>query len=102
MKKEQFNELLQAVQQMRAFRRGEKVPGLTVKMVPGPLSAEDVRVLRTKVLKLTQEGFAVVVGESVEAVRSWEGEKRRPGGAASKIMRLLKKEPKLAKQLALA
>ena len=102
MKDEHFQELLTSVKQMGDYLKGEKVPGVKVAYVPKPLTAKDIKEVRTKFLKVTQEQFALIVGEGVGAVRTWEQGKRNPGGAASKIIRYVKDHPEHAKDLLVA
>lgn len=100
MKEAHFEELLKSVDQMGAHMRGEKVPGIKVHARSKPVSKSEVKRLRRDVLHVTQERFANLVGEGVGAVRSWEAGLRNPSGAATKIIRLLEKNPKLVSQLA--
>lgn len=99
MEEEHFEELLTSVKQMGEYLRGKKVPGAKVTYRGKPVTAKEVRDVRTKVLKVTQEVFAQIVGEGVGAVRTWEQGVRNPGGAATKIIRLVKEHPEVAKEL---
>lgn len=99
MKDEHFRELLGSVRQMGSYLKGHKVPGVRVSYRSKPLSSKDVKEVRTKVLKVTQIQFAHIVGEGLGAIRTWEQGTRHPGGAATKIIRLVKSHPERAKEL---
>ena len=99
MKDEHFQELLTSVQLMGDYLKGKKVQGVRVNYKAKPLTSRDVKEVRTKVLKVTQETFAQIIGEGLGAVRTWEQGTRHPGGAATKIIRLMKAHPERAKEL---
>jgi putative transcriptional regulator len=99
MKDEHFQELLQSIHQMGEHLKGKKVPGVTSTFRPKSASAEEVKEVRTKILGITQEQFALMVGEGVGAVRTWEQGVRNPGGAASKLIRYVKDHPEHASDL---
>jgi len=99
MKEEHFQELLTSVKQMGDYLKGKKVPGVKVSLHPKPATAKEVKEVRIKVLKVTQEQFARIVGEGVGAVRTWEQGVRNPGGAATKLIRYVKDHPEHAKDL---
>jgi DNA-binding transcriptional regulator YiaG len=99
MKDEHFQELLTSVHQMGDYLKGKKVQGIQVSRKSKPLTSKDVKDVRVKVLKVTQETFAQIIGEGLGAVRTWEQGTRHPGGAATKIIRLMKAHPERAKEL---
>lgn len=102
MKDEHFQELVASVKQMGDYLKGKKVPGVKVTLHPKPASAQEVKNVRTKVLKVTQEQFALIIGEGVGAIRTWEQGVRNPGGAATKLIRYVKEHPEHAKNLLVA
>ncbi len=102
MKDEDFKELLGSVRQMGRYLKGKKVAGVRVAYHSRPATAKEVRETRTKILKVTQEEFASIIGEGVGAVRTWEQGVRNPGGAATKLIRFLKQHPHYAKDLVAA
>ncbi len=102
MKDEHFRELLGSVKQMGDYLKGKRVPGVKVTLHPKPATAKEVKEVRIKVLKVTQEEFARIVGEGVGAVRTWEQGVRNPGGAATKLIRYVKEHPEHAKDLLVA
>src|SRR5690348_9915803 len=99
MKDEHFQELLTSVNQMGDYLKGKKVQGIRVTHRAKPLSSKDVKEVRVKVLKVTQERFAQIVGEGLGAIRTWEQGTRHPGGAATKLIRLIKTHPERVKEL---
>ena len=99
MKDEHFQELLTSVHQMGDYLKGRKVQGVRVSYRFKPLTSKDVKEVRVKVLKVTQETFAQIIGEGLGAVRTWEQGTRHPGGAATKIIRMMKAHPERAKEL---
>lgn len=98
MKKTHFDQLLKSVHEMGKIRRGKRNPGRVTYRVK-PATAAEVKEVRSRVLHLTQDRFAAVVGESLSAIRHWEQGLRNPSGAATKIIRLLKRHPERMKDL---
>jgi len=98
MNEENLEGLLQGVRQMIDHMNGKKVPGIRVGFHPKPVGAAEIKKVR-KSLGLTQHRFAVVVGEGLAAVQSWEQGVRRPNGSASKLIRMLESHPELAPEL---
>lgn len=98
MKKEHFDQMIKSVHEMGEIMKGKKLPGMKVTYRAKPATAKEVQNVR-KVLNLTQENFARVVGETPSAVRHWEQGIRTPRGSAAKLIRLLKSHPKLVAEL---
>ncbi len=67
--------------------------------LPEPASREEVKRVR-RTLKATQRDFALIVGASVQTVKSWESGDRKPEGPATKLIRWLAKHPTHASQFA--
>jgi putative transcriptional regulator len=66
-----------------------------------PAKPAEVKEAR-KHLEITQQGFADVIGVSLQTIKAWETGIRHPDGPASKIIRILKRNPKFATTLAKA
>jgi putative transcriptional regulator len=98
MNEENLEGLMKGVRQMIDHMNGKKVPGIRVSFRPKPVGADEVKKVR-KSLGLTQHRFAVVVGEGLAAVQSWEQGVRQPNGSASKLIRMLESHPELAPEL---
>ena len=62
------------------------------------IEVPDVAKLRKK-LKLTQEGFATMLGIPVTTLRNWEQGRRYPTGPARKLLSLIEKRPELVLDL---
>ena len=88
MKEEDFNALVQSMEQAIAWARGEDVPGLHIHFAPH----EDVAAIRKKA-GLTQAAFARQIGVPVATLRNWEQGRRRPEGPARVLLALLAKDP---------
>ena len=91
-----FNEKLweEAVRESALAMEG-KAPSYMRVTLPCPVDRKEVRATR-KALAATQRAFAEIVGVSLETVKAWEAGKRIPEGPASKLIRLLKQDHKLA------
>lgn len=87
MKDEVFAELVEGVQEMGAFLRGEAA-GERVSFVGEP----DPRAIREK-LSLTQEEFAEALCISVATLRNWEQGRREPSGPAMRLLQIAAKHP---------
>ena len=97
MSKENEAKLLKGLRQTLDHLQGKPVPGIRVTRVYRPITPVEVKKLR-KTLGLTQGRFAVVIGEGIAAVQSWEQGVRRPSGAAGKLIRMLTAHPELAEE----
>ena len=98
MKKKDFNDFITSINQMGQIMKGKKLAGMKVTYRAKPATAQEVQKVR-KELKLTQTGFAHIVGESPSAIRHWEQGIRTPRGAAAKLIRVLKTHPELVTEL---
>ena len=87
-----------AIRDLEKSLRGEK-SSYTRIILPTPATTKEVKAAR-KAVASTQRDFADVMGVSVETVKAWEAGKRTPEGAATKLLRLLLKRPKIALELA--
>lgn len=93
MKKEDFDDLVESMEQAIAWARGEDVPGLRVHFPPDG----DVRAIR-KQTGLTQPAFAAQIGVPVATLRNWEQGRRRPEGPARVLLALLAKDPEIVRR----
>lgn len=98
MKDKDFKDMITSVHQAGEIMKGKKLDGMRESYRVKPLTAREVREIRKK-LDLTQVGFAHVVGESPSAVQHWEQGIRRPSGAASRLIRVIKNHPELTLEL---
>ena len=88
MKDEDFDGLLESIDQARAFARGERVEGLRVH-AKQPVDIVAVR----KQTGLTQEEFSRQIGVSTATLRNWEQGRRQPEGPARILLAMLARDP---------
>ncbi len=82
-------ELLKAVKQMKAGKRGRVY-------TPEQLLAISAR----QSVNLTQKEFARLLNVSVDSVQDWEQGRRSPRGAARTLLRVAHEHPEVLEQLA--
>ena len=87
MKEQLFEDLLASVRQGGAILRGETPPSRAF-VVDGP----NVKRLRAT-YRLSQEGFAALLGISVKTLRNWEQARRMPEGPARVLLQVAAKHP---------
>jgi len=90
MKREMFEGLLDSVHEAGAILRGQKKPSRRI-----VIGASDVRTIRERT-KLSQSEFARLIGVSVKTLQNWEQDRRRPGGPAAALLKIIAHEPQLA------
>lgn len=87
MKDELFDKLIASVRQAGAIRRGE-APASRTFVVDGP----DVKRVRST-YRLSQSGFAALLGISVKTLRNWEQGRRTPEGPARVLLLVAARHP---------
>ena len=87
MKKKEFKELLQSIDQARAIRRGKRAPSRVFHYEPVKVTE-----IRTK-LRLTQAEFADMLCVSLGTLRNWEQGRTYPEGAAIALLRVADSKP---------
>ncbi len=95
------DELIQALEHgIGALRAGRK-PRVTRVRINAPpcYTGAQVARIRSKKLHQTQTAFALSLGVSRSAVRSWEQKQRRPSGAVCRLIQLAEAKPEVLKQL---
>jgi putative transcriptional regulator len=90
MDKQDFDDLLESIEQARRWARGEEVEGLRVHHFP----AEDIPTIRQKT-GLTQEQFSAQIGVSTATLRNWEQGRRKPDGPARVLLAMLARDPQI-------
>lgn len=90
MKKTQFEELMQSVEEMDAIARNRQNPSRTFKF-PTP----EVKTIREKA-GLSQARFALLMGVSVRTLQNWEQGHRAPQGPAVSLLRIFESNPEAA------
>ena len=81
-------ELLQAVKQMQAGKKGRVY-------TPEQLLAISAR----RSVKLTQRQFARLLNVSIDSVQDWEQGRRSPRGAAKTVLRVVTSYPEVLQEL---
>lgn len=87
MREEDFNNLVESVQQAGRIRRGEMEPSRTTEFKP-----VDVKAVRRQ-LGMSQTEFARMIGVSVATLQNWEQGRRRPEGPARALLRVAAADP---------
>lgn len=92
MEKKMFDALVESIEEMGAYLRGEAQPArVTVVGEPDP------RAIRAK-LGMTQEEFAAALGISVKTLRNWEQGRRDPSGPAMRLLRIAERNPEILRE----
>lgn len=93
MRKALFEELRESMNEaLEHARRKRELRTTLVPAAPRPMSAEDVRALRDA-LNASQSVFAKFLNVSPQLVRAWESSRRRPEGAALRLLEVAKRSP---------
>ncbi len=87
MKKNDFNDLLRSIDQMRKIRDGDMKPGSVARF--HPILVKKIR----KKLNASQAEFAHLIGISIDTLQNWEQGRRRPEGPALALLRVADFEP---------
>jgi len=85
--KSAFDQLMTGLDEIEAFLAGEQ-EGFKVH-VPDQI---DVKRIRNK-LKMTQSRFSATFGFSLDAIKHWEGGRRRPEAPARTLLTVIDKNP---------
>lgn len=77
-----------------------KVGTVWVESDSGSLVKSDVARIRLK-MKLSQSGFAKLLGVSTRTLQAWEQCKRKPSGAAVSLLKIAEKHPEVLREVLL-
>lgn len=95
MKKELFGELMQSMgEALEHAQRKRELRTTVLPPRPRTMEARDVRRLRDS-LNASQAVFARYLNVSPELVRAWESGRRRPEGAALRLLELAERKPRM-------
>lgn len=95
MKKDVFAELMESAEDALSHARGKRELRTTVLPAsPAPMAAAEVKQLRARV-RASQAVFAHYLNVSTKLVQAWESQRRRPEGAALKLLRVAEANPSL-------
>ena len=93
MKKQLFTELMESMGEALDHARGKRELRTTVlPEAPAAMSAADIRAMRSK-LNASQAVFARFLNVSTQSVQAWEADRRRPDGAALRLLEIGRREP---------
>jgi putative transcriptional regulator len=90
MKRDIGKEILTGLEEIVAWKRGEKKLRAIEVAMP---TAADVKAIRDS-LDLSQESFAGFLGVSLSTVRNWEQKRREPQGPARALLLVAAKQPR--------
>jgi putative transcriptional regulator len=90
--------LIYALKTVDRVMEGKRVKGWR-KLRPTKADSSEIKVVR-KSLGVSQKRLAEIVGASLATVKAWESGARRPDGVATKVLRLLGQDHKLAQRFA--
>jgi putative transcriptional regulator len=90
MKRDVGKEILTGLEEIAAWKRGEKKLRTVEVAMP---KAADVKSIRNA-LELSQESFAGFLGVSLGTVRNWEQKRREPQGPARALLLVAAKQPR--------
>ncbi|WOG27642.1 helix-turn-helix domain-containing protein [Endozoicomonas sp. 8E] len=86
-------EILDGIEEIKAFKSGEGNLETTVLSDPSP--AKEIR----KKLKLSQSAFAGFMGVSIRTIQDWEQGRRNPQGPAKALLRIAEQCPQVFQEL---
>jgi putative transcriptional regulator len=95
VKSKLFDELIESANDALAHARGKRE--LRTTKLPGPpklMLAEDIRAFREQ-LNASQSVFAHYLNVSTKLVQAWEANRRRPEGAALRLLELGEQKPEI-------
>jgi putative transcriptional regulator len=88
-----FADLMEGIQEATRFRAGNATTLRITEVAPPPdLKPSEIKKLRVS-LKVSQPAFALYLGTSVGAVRSWEQGGRKPQKATMRLLSVVKQNP---------
>jgi len=87
MRKKDFENLVESIEQAGKIKRGEMKPGRVFEFRP-----LDIKNIRFR-LKKSQSEFAIMIGVSVSTLQNWEQGRRRPEGPARALLKVAAEKP---------
>ena len=88
MKKSDFNQLIESIEQAGQIKKGDIKPDRVFRY-----SIPDIKKIRRS-LHISQNKFAFMIGVSPRTLQNWEQGRREPEGPAKAILRVASKNPK--------
>jgi putative transcriptional regulator len=106
MVRKQRNEYFEGIKDgmldvLGALKNGRKLTrrNITLPSSLEKMSACDIADLRENKLQMSQHMFALTLNVSPKTIQAWEQNINTPGGAALRLLWMLKKEPGLSKTM---
>jgi len=87
MNEDQFNELLNSVQEAGKIMRGELKASREFEF-----DEPDVKAIRERI-GFSQSKFAILIGVNIRTLQNWEQGHRHPTGPAKVLLRLVQADP---------
>jgi len=104
MKKTRVEEaLVRGLKEALEYERGQKKLKTTQRELPNPApqwNQNEIRKIRREILNVSQPDFAVFLNVKTPTIRAWEQGKKKPSGAASRLLEIAAIEPRVFSQLA--
>ncbi len=95
MEKELFRELMTSVGEALEHAQGKRALRTTeLPAAPKPMTAAEIKAIRERV-NVSQAVFARCLNVSTKLVQAWEAGRRKPEGAALKLLRIGGDKPKV-------
>ena len=66
---------------------------------PDPMTAQEIKRLRTKKLKVSQSVFAALTNAAIQTVHAWEQGRTHPSGCALRFLRVIDERPEVVGDL---
>lgn len=91
MDKENFEQLVKSIKDMKRHIAGKRVRGIRVTRI----ETTDVLAIR-KSANLSQPRFAKLIGVNLRTLQNWEQGRTRPTGPARALLKIVASDPKSA------
>jgi putative transcriptional regulator len=91
MDKENFEQLVKSIKDMKRHIAGKRVRGIRVTRI----ETTDVLAIR-KAANLSQPRFAKLIGVNLRTLQNWEQGRTRPSGPARALLKIVASNPKSA------
>jgi len=91
MKESDFQDLLKSIDQARAIKAGKRKPSRVFSI--NPMTPQQIKEIRTKTFKVSQEKFALILCIEPATLKNWEQGRTRPVGPARALLQVASKKP---------
>lgn len=90
--------LVRGLKEALGYEQGKKKLKTAHRELPSPAphwSQEEIRKIRREVLNVSQPDFATFLNVKPPTIRAWEQGKKKPSGAASRLLQIVATAPDL-------